>query len=167
MTTPTDFAILAPVPQVHLDDGVAVAAREGFVAFGSRKWELFRKIDELRRTQPVPVLIYPSHEDILGKLAFRVCWIGEYVGHVESVAGAHPDGMCHRPPSTADHPSDNRGYWAVFWHVRKLAPLPSGKDMSIGELQAHASGTWRKNAPPRGPDLVYVPPELASEVAAL
>lgn len=58
-----DFAILAPVPQEHLVSGMPIAQEKGFVAFGSRKWELFRKIDEMRGDKPVPVLIYASHED--------------------------------------------------------------------------------------------------------
>lgn len=56
-----DFAILAPVPLEHLQSGRDVAAREGFVAFGSKEWELFRRVDELRHGRTVPVLLYPSH----------------------------------------------------------------------------------------------------------
>ena len=59
----SDFAILAPVPLEHLESGQGIATDKGFVAFGSRKFELFRDIDERRGVDPVPVLIYPSHED--------------------------------------------------------------------------------------------------------
>lgn len=59
-----DFSILAPVPLEHLQSGRAIADATGFVAIGSRKWELFRKVDDLRGGARVPVLIYPSHEDV-------------------------------------------------------------------------------------------------------
>ncbi|MGY3138428.1 hypothetical protein ACVWZM_009110 [Bradyrhizobium sp. USDA 4501] len=49
-----DFAILAPVPLEHLQSGADIAHKTGFVAFGSRKWELFRKVDELRGSARVP-----------------------------------------------------------------------------------------------------------------
>src|SRR5690242_500641 len=91
-----DFALLAPVPEEHLLDGRGVAVTKGFVAFGSRKWELFREIDRLRDGQDVPVLIYPSHEDVELKLTFVVAWTAWYVGHVSSRMGAHPDGMKYR-----------------------------------------------------------------------
>lgn len=84
------FAILAPVPREHLESGIEVAANEGFVAFGSMKWELFRKIEDLRQGRTVPALLYPSYENVPAKLTFVVAWIGRYVGHVDSVNGAHP-----------------------------------------------------------------------------
>lgn len=153
-----DFAILGPVPEQHLADGQAVAATEGFVAFGSRKWELFREVDRLRDGQDVPVLIYPSHEDIEGKLTFMVAWTGWYIGHVASKMGAHPAGMKHRPPSTAAYPADNSGHWAVFWHVRDLAPLPSDRVVRISSLESYKKpGFWRMNAPPLGPEVVGRP----------
>jgi hypothetical protein len=50
MTPFSQFAILAPVPLEHLQSGKDIAETEGFVAFGSRKWELdFRCPDRQRR----------------------------------------------------------------------------------------------------------------------
>src|SRR3546814_3455129 len=57
---------------IYLQSGADIAHKAGFVAFGSRKWELFRKVDELRGGVRVPVLIYPSHEDVPAKLSFVV-----------------------------------------------------------------------------------------------
>lgn len=151
-----DFAILAPVPQEHLVSGMPIAQEKGFVAFGSRKWELFRKIDEMRGDKPVPVLIYASHEDDNPALSFRIRWGGWYIGSEESGDGRHSLGMEHRPPTTAKYESDNRGHWAVFWHVRDLFELPQDQQMPISALQTFKGG-WRKDAPPRGPELVAAP----------
>jgi len=151
-----DFAILVPVPLEHLQPGEEIARRTGFVAFGSRKWELFRKVDELRNGARVPVLIYPSHEDVLAKDSFVVCWAGWYVGCEESSNGKHSKGMTHRPPTTGQYPSDNQGHWAVFWHVRDLHELPAAQRLPISVIQT-VKGGWRKSAPPRGPELVAAP----------
>lgn len=156
MKITTDFAILAPVPEEHLLDGLSVCATEGEVAFGSGKWELFRTIDEMRGDAAVPVLIYPSHEDGDVKLSFTVQWAGLYVRHVPSKLGAHPDKMRFRPDSTAKYPSDNKGHWAIFWHVAQLAHLPKAEWLAISDLET-IKGGWRKNAPPRGPEFVAMP----------
>lgn len=156
MTVTNDFAILAPVPLEHLQSGKGIAAKEGFVAFGSRKWELFRNVDEMRGCAPVPVLIYPSYEDVSVKDSFIVCWGGWYVGSEESGSGKHSLGMTHRPPTTGQYASDNQGHWAVFWHVKELFELPKDQQMPISAFQT-IKGGWRKNAPPRGPELVAAP----------
>jgi hypothetical protein len=155
----TDFAILAPVPLEHLQTGREISSAVGFVAFGSMKWELFRQVDEARNGLWVPVLIYPSYEGPPGKLTYRVAWFGWYIGHNDSVGGAHPLGMKHRPPSTSLNEGDNHGHWAVFWHVAHLTELPKDCHMPISDVET-VNGGWRKNAPPRGPELVAVPPSL-------
>jgi hypothetical protein len=157
-----DFAILAPVPMEHLESGRGVAAKEGFVAFGSMKWEFFRRVDELRHGRKVPVLLYPSHEDVPAKLSYLVAWFGWYTGHVDSVGGAHPLGMRHRPPTTGQYNSDNIGHWAVFWHVAGLRKWPKERHRPISEIET-VKGGWRMNAPPRGPELVAAPYDLSNE----
>lgn len=151
-----DFAILAPVPLEHLQSGAGIAHETGFVAFGSRKWELFRQVDELRGGAPVPVLIYPSHEDVAAKVSFIVSWTGWYIGCEESGNGRHSKGMTHRPPTTGQYGLDNQGHWAVFWHVRDLRELPPEQQLPISAIQM-IKGGWRKSAPPRGPELVATP----------
>jgi hypothetical protein len=159
MTGISDFSILGPVPLEHLQSGRAIASATGFVAFGSRKWELFRKVDELRGGARVPVLIYPSHEDVAAKLSFVVSWLGWYVGCEESGNGKHSKGMAHRPPTTGQYTSDNQGHWAVFWHVCDLHELPAAQRLPISAIQT-VKGGWRKTAPPRGPELVATPSTL-------
>ncbi len=157
-----DFALLAPVPLEHLMSGREVSKLKGFVAFGTRKWELMRKLDEMREGATVPALIYPSHEGVPAKDSFLVCWFGWYVGQVDSVSGQHPLGMSHRPSTTEQYSSDNQGHWAAFWHVRGLRELPKEKCLAIGKIGTIKNG-WRKNAPPRGPELVALPEILSAE----
>jgi hypothetical protein len=157
-----DFALLAPVPLEHLLSGRELLIKKDFVAFGTRKWELLRTIDELRGHGAVPVLIYPSHEEVPAENSFVVSWFGWYVGHVEAPNGKHPSGMEFRPSSTAKYPNDNQGYWAAFWHLRGLRELSKDKRLTIGKIGT-VKGGWRKNAPPRGPELVAFPEVLHDE----
>src|SRR3974377_1608977 len=120
--TAAHVALLAPVPLEHLVDGCTTAKREGRVAFGSRAWQVFRELDQLRKGLPVDVYIYASHTGEYP--APQISWRGRYIGHVESIGGAHPDGMRYRPSSTAKYLNDNSGHWAVFWEVEELEPVP-------------------------------------------
>lgn len=164
MSNDLHFAILAPVPLEHLQTALDVCANEGSVAFGTRKWELFRSLDQQRDGQPVAALIYPSHdEDLPAKDTFIVGWFGWYVRSIDSKGGAHPDGMKYRPPTTADYPADNKGHWAAFWHVKGLRELPKEKQLPISKIQGFKGG-WRKNAPPRGPELATLPELLSYEI---
>jgi hypothetical protein len=157
-----EFAIVAPVPLEHLETGEGVAKDTGYVAFGSMKWELFRDIDQRRGDAAVPVLIYPSADDSPTSLALRIAWCGLYIGSSESKGGAHVSGMRHRPSSTEKYAGDNKGHWAVFWHVSDLRRIEPAKQLPISALQT-VKGGWRKNAPPRGPELVQVPDALRAE----
>ena len=159
MTDIRDFSILAPVPLEHLQSGTEIASSTGFVAFGSRMWELFRKVDELRGDARVTVLTYTSNDEVPAKDIFIVSWVGWYVGCEESGNGKHSKGMTHRPPTTGQYTSDNQGHWAVFWHVRDLRELPAAQRLPISAIQT-VKGGWRKSAPPRGPELVATPSTL-------
>jgi hypothetical protein len=156
------FAILAPVPHEHLESGVSISEAMEFVAFGTNKWELFLKIDSMRDGAPIPALIYPSWGKETASTNLKVSWFGWYIGHTNSKGGAHPDGMAHRPPSTERYRADNTGHWAVFWHVSRLRRLPPGQCIPINEIET-IKGGWRKNAPPRGPELVALPELLSCE----
>ncbi len=150
------IALLAPVPLVHLQDAVDVCEAQGKVAFGSRAWEVFRQLDLERNGAPVDVYIYAS----MGRTADRLeaSWHGRYIGHVEAKNGAHPDGMRFRPPSTAVNPSDNKGYWAVFWEVDSLRELAPEDRIPTGEFIGYDSGkAYKKNFIPEGPLLVTKP----------
>lgn len=162
MTDLHHFALLAPVALEHLESGLGVCETQDFVAFGTRKWELLRKLDEMRGDGRVAVLIYPSHEDVPAKDSFVVSWFGWYAGSEETKTGRHSKGMKHRPPTTGSYPTDNLGHWAAYWHVRDLRELPQEKRLSIGKI-ASVAGGWRKDKPPRGPELVTLPELLSDE----
>jgi len=149
-----DFAVLAPIPLKHLKSGKLIAESTGYVAFGTNNWKLFQKLDTMRDGARVAVLIYPSWSDETDK-ELRVSWFGWYEGH--SKGGAHPDGMTHRPPST-----DNEGHYAAFWHVSGLRQLLQAKQLPISKIRT-IKGVWRKDAPPRGPELVALPESLSNE----
>lgn len=157
------FAILAPVPLEHLESGLLVLDRQEFVAYGTMKWELLAKVDAMQGDGRIAVLIYPSHEDVPTKDSFVVSWFGWYAGSVHSLNGAHPNGMNNRPDTTAKYLADNRGHWAAFWHVTGLRQLPKEKQISIGKIQGYKGG-WRKDRPPRGPELVTLPELLSYEL---
>jgi hypothetical protein len=148
-----DFAIIAPVPAMHLESAEEIARTRDYVSFGSNKWELFREVDELRGSEVVPVLLYASHDDRADP-SYRVAWKGEYIGHVEQQRDKiHDERNGHRPATTLN-PHDNASVWAAYWRVRNLQRLPKGEQVLIGELQGYKSGMWRKEAAPRGPEMI-------------
>jgi hypothetical protein len=157
------FAILAPVPLEHLETGMPIAEATGYVAFGTAKWELFQRIDTMRDGAQIPVLIYPSWGQDTVTTGLKVSWFGWYIGHTHSKGGAHTDGMTHRPPSTEKYGADNKGHWAAFWHVSGLRKLEADNCMPISKVPT-IKGGWRKNAPPRGPELVALPEQLSYEI---
>lgn len=151
-----NVALLAPVPLEHLLDGRTTLLAEGKVAFGSRAYERFLQLDELRKGMPVDVYIYESHSD--GHHDFRVSWHARYTGFVKSEMGAHPHGMRFRPASTAKYTRDNSGYWAVFWEVDSLEQIPEEKRRHVGDF----TGFGKKKAygdafSPEGPLLIEHP----------
>jgi hypothetical protein len=157
-TETQDFAILAPIPLEHLASGKEIAEQKGFVAFGSTKWDFFQKVNELRKGSKVPVLVYPSREDVRAKASFIVSWFGWYIGSENSQHGKHPLDMEHRPQTTRAHERDNRGHWSIFWHVEGLRELPLDQRIPISSIET-VKGGWRKGALPRGPERVALPYE--------
>lgn len=151
----SNIALLAPVPVVHLEDGVTVCREMGKVAFGSRAWEVFRELDQVRKGEPVEVLIYASQTNFDGPAI--VSWRANYVGHIEGTLGAHPEGMKYRPPSTALHDSDNYGHWAVFWEVEDLRSLEPPDSLTIKELQNLDGKYYKGSFVPEGPIIVRNP----------
>ena len=145
-------ALFAPVPHEHLVSGVAVARDQGRVAFGSRAWEVFRELDKIRKGMPVDVYIYASHADSPGPL--EVSWHARYIGHVDSVGGAHPAGMRYRPPTTV---TDSSGYWAVFWEVEDLAELPTDGRIHVTGLTGYGKKKPYRAFIPEGPILIELP----------
>jgi hypothetical protein len=125
--TASNVALLAPIPKVYMPEGHLLCESQGKVALGSRGWEVFRELDRLRHGLPVAVYIYPSHANL--QSALEASWQAVYIGHVESHGGAHPEGMKFRRHQLTLNPSDNQGYWAIFWeitYIHKHSFIPEG-----------------------------------------
>lgn len=157
------FAILAPVPEMHLVSGLdAIAAQLDSdelspgqlpkIALGSMDFELFGEAEPLRAGKAVDVFIYASHSQAEQPLNPAVTWQGVYIGYVGSRRGRYPGKAMFRPPSTA---SDSP-VWAVFWEVQQLEPLKT--PIPIGNLRGRNK---KANYPPRfmpeGPMLIEHP----------
>jgi hypothetical protein len=139
--TASNVALLAPVPLAHLTDGAVVANEKGKVAFGSRAWEVFRRLDGLRDGLPVDVWIYASHAHVGGPP--KATWRARYIGHVDAVGGAHPQGAKFRPPR------------AIFWEVEYLRELEPGEAMPVADFQGlDRKSRYAKLFVPEGPLLV-------------
>lgn len=157
------FALLAPVPEMHLISGLeAIAAQLDSdelspdqmpkVAFGSMDFELFAEAEKLRGGKAIEVLIYASHAKGDQPLNPEVTWRGLYVGYVGSWRGRYPGKAIHRPKSTAtDSPT-----WAVFWEVQDLERLKT--PIPIGKLRGKNKKTnYQARFIPEGPVLIEYP----------
>ena len=156
-----DIALLAPVPKEHLVDGKQTALTMGKVAFGSRAYDVFLKLEQEREGKPVDVYIYESSEG-----DFRVAWHARYLGYVGAVNGAHPDGMTYRPASTAKYPGDNEGGdWLLFWEVESLKEIPEEQRVHVGTfIPFGKKKPYGNSFAPHGPLLIRHP-RAASNIA--
>ncbi len=155
------FAILAPVPERHLRSGLeAIAAQLAadppvippVLAYGSKAFELFRKIDIERGEHSVDVFIYASHANEQ-TLKLRATWKASYIKHVESRRGRYPGNALHRPPSTEQ---DRQDYWAIYWLIQDLAELAT--PIPVSELRGYGKkADYLTNFVPEGPLLVEHP----------
>lgn len=141
METTRTFAILAPVPEVHLISGLdAIAAQLNSddpdspglpkVAFGSMAFEVLRKADELRKGRAVEVLIYAADAEGDQPLNSEVWWRARYVGHLPSRNGRYPGKSWCRPKSAATE----KPVWAIYWEVQELEKLKM--PIAIASLQS-------------------------------
>lgn len=150
MSITRDFAILAPVPEMHLKSGQETCDREQKVAFGSQAWELFREVDKLRNSNDVEVFIYASHAE---KPILEVTWHAVYIGHKDSRNGRYKGDKKFRPSSTeSDTPT-----WAVYWEVRDLKELPEADQIRIPSLRGFRKKSNYQPFVPEQPLLIEYP----------
>jgi hypothetical protein len=143
--TAAHVALLAPVPLVHLKSG---AEMKGRVAFGSCAWQIFRRLDELRKGMDVDVYIYASH-DPDGDL--EISWHARYVCQIEN---GRANVERFRPESTKTDTNDS----AVFWLVEDLAFLPPSQRISVAKLTGYDKKKPYGSAfSPEGPMLIEHP----------
>ena len=162
MDTTRKFAILAPVPEIHLVSGLeAIAAQVDSddiaslglpkVAFGSMAFEILRKADELRKEQSVEVLIYASDAQGDRPLNTEACWRARYIGHLPSRNGRYPGKPLFRPKAATEKP-----IWAVYWEVQELEKLKT--PIPIASLQALGQkANCKPRFVPEGPVLIEYP----------
>lgn len=153
----SDVVLLAPVPLVHLDPARTKFEEQGKVAFGSRAWEVFQKLDHERAGSPVVAYLYASWDRTTNRL--EATWRARYIGHVESRGGAHPDGMRFRPDSTSQSATDNLGHWAIFWEIDQLDKLEGDERIPFTRFCSYGTGkAFKPNFIPEGPLLVSLRP---------
>lgn len=152
------ICLLAPVPEEHLESGLRTCQSQGKVAFGSRAWEVFRKLDHvIKESGRCDALIYASHAKVTTRSPM-VTWRATYVGHNNAVNGAHKEGMKYRPQSTASYPPDNRGDWVIFWEVGDLRRLEDLERIPVNKLIGYdGRRRYLNNFIPPGPLIVEMP----------
>lgn len=150
-------ALLAPVPLVHLMYGKETCDAHGRVAFGTRAWEVFQKLDVIRGNAPVNVYIYASHDRNSDRL--EVSWLGRYMHFQSTSNGKHPNATL-RPSSTheEDKVFDIKTSWVGFWELDQLESLPNHEHIATGSFVGYESGKlYKRNFVPEGPTLVIQP----------
>ena len=154
------FAILAPVPEMHLHSGLESLNQQldqdivpPFVAYGSMAFERFNEIEELREGKSVEVFIYASHCEGDRPLNSEVTWKGLYIGLEKASGGGRYRGrVIHRPKSTAS----DRGPWGIFWRLTQLEKFQMG--LPIGKLQGlKAKKLYQDRFIPEGPLIITYP----------
>ena len=143
--------LLAPVP---LD--LLVDARDHFgereFAFGSRAWEVFRRLDLIRSEHAVRVWIYASHNADQPR-PVSATWAAYYVRSVDSIGGAHPDSEHFRSPLARTE--DGLGHWAIYWHVEGLRQLDAAEYRPVSRMRGvDQRKPYARPFEPEGPILI-------------
>jgi hypothetical protein len=147
-------AILAPVPADLLKD----ALDNGYTraAFGSMAWDFFRRLTEEHGDDPLPVLLYGSHEE---ELALEVRWAGAFAGWrdaIEAQSDPQFEQELRSPLARYDWAGNEEGgAWAVYWIVDGLHEL--NEPIPLGKLRLPNGGRLSDAFIPRGPTRIQVP----------
>jgi hypothetical protein len=123
------IALLAPVPEEHLLSALDTVEREGQVAFGSKSWELFDKLDSFLAGQDCDVLIYASDPSRPINPP-TVTWVARYLSTSLAVNGAWPQ------------PTHARKLYSNLNHIRVRSFVLSG-----APFHAHAAETSQLQFP--------------------
>jgi hypothetical protein len=151
-----DAALLAPVPEVHLLDGLTTVRFYGKAAYGSRSWEVFRDLDQLRGDEPPVAYLYASH--VAQNVGPKVTWEALHIGHIEARSGSYPGNLKYRPTSATEHPADLAGHRAVYWHLADLKQLPREDWVDIADIRRYRTQMpFGKGFVPEGPIIVGNP----------
>jgi hypothetical protein len=153
MSEPTaDIALLTPVPEVHLQEGLKTCETTGFVAFGT---EAGMVLSELRLNvssgHQADILFYASHPKQVGG-AKVVTYRGRFAGYEGSPEAKKKGWDKYRPATT-----ETDGKWPSFYLVSDLQKLEN--PISIASLPKR-NGHGKKlasNFIPIGPTLIDTP----------
>jgi hypothetical protein len=152
--TASHFALLAPVPEVHLKS--AHQASLGRVAFGTNAFDTFDKVKNQLKGMPkgtkVDVYLYASHTDFNPVVSWHALYIG-YVDH-------ETDCIEYRPPSTQGNGENTPDTpFGMYWEVESLTlldkPLPLSGLTGLGNKKPF--GYRGKFFVPEGPILIKHP----------
>jgi hypothetical protein len=144
-----DVALLAPVPEEHLQSGLVQCRTEGFVAFGSDAAMIFLELKQLvDQEHPADILFYASRASNSGLVTFR----GRFVDYDGAEGGkAKPSWAKYRPVSTGSDTS-----WSSFYLVREIHLLE--KPLPIASLRKRGNkGKFKSNFIPLGPIIIDTP----------
>lgn len=129
------FAILAPVPLVHLqsalDDNLPLVAFGSGSSSDSDAWQFFPTVDEERKNPAlhVDVFIYASWSEAGQPTISKVTWRGVYTEHVDAKKERRK-AQPYRPSSTAGEKG-----WAIYWLVKDLRPLPESQHIELSKFR--------------------------------
>ena len=147
--TAAHIALLAPVPLDILESALETGTPAGQIAFGTRDWSFFDKLDKSRAGMPVDAYIYASHPG--GSFEGKATWHARYVPLEPERHKAKP----YRPTLAAQ--TDN---WEgeVYWMVERLRRMETNEHISVTDFIAfgHAK-PYGKSFPPHRPLLVEHP----------
>ena len=109
--TATHIALLAPVPFDILESALETATPDGQIAFGTRAWTLFDKLDQKRADMPVDVYIYESQPG--GGFEGRATWHARYI----RLETERHKAMPYRPNPHFSHWIS--GSWKIGWSAER------------------------------------------------
>jgi len=127
------YALLAPVPKLHVISALEVLKTKEFVCFGSNSWEVFTKLEIGAKTY-----IYVSHAEGEGEIGYEAKFCGT-VDNLKDMKKFEGDGF--RPASAI---GEN---WGFFWKVSDIKNLSTPLPISSVQLP---SGKYLTSYP-RGP----------------
>jgi hypothetical protein len=144
----THIALLAPVPFVHLKSAIQADRPDRQVAFATKEWELFNKLDGSRAGMPVDVYIYESHPE--GSFEGKATWHARYV----RLETDRHKAKAYRPESTETDTFEGE----VYWIVELLRRMESNEHIPVTDFVAFGSSKpYAKSFPPHRPLLVQHP----------
>jgi hypothetical protein len=142
------IALLAPVPFAHLKSATEADTPNGQVAFATRDWELFNKLDGSRAGMPVDVYIYESHPE--GSFEGKATWHARYV----RLETDRHKARAYRPKSTETDTVEGE----VYWIVERLRRMEPNEHIPVADFIAFRNmKPYGKSFPPHRPLLVEHP----------